>query len=172
MWLRNPFTKLSLNETEDLQISTDAFNGDPRSESNPLNTGFYYIKSNNKTISLFDTWYNMKDNSTGKKEQDVLCDLMHGGLFRKLDLKVKFLPTDHFSGFCTDSKDIWSVCTVHANCCRHITAKIKDLKTVIGDWRRFRNIVQRSPEDRAVNFRWSPHIGCANSWKPSNVTKQ
>lgn len=175
MWLRNPFTKLSKNETEDLQISTDFFNGDPRSENNPLNTGFYYIKSNNKTISLFDTWSNMKDNSTGKKEQDVLCDLMRQGLFKKLGLQVRFLPTDYFSGFCKDSRDLWSVCTVHSNCCRHIAAKIADLKRVLQDWRRFKGIASQFPIDIARNktmdFRWSPHTGCMNSWRPSNATK-
>ncbi|KAL5795108.1 hypothetical protein ACOSP7_003702 [Xanthoceras sorbifolium] len=176
MWLRNPFTKLiSNNETEDLQISTDIFNGDPRSENNLLNTGFYYIRSNNKTISLFDKWYTMKDNSTGKKEQDVLCDLMRQGLFKQLGLQVRFLPTDYFSGFCSDSKDLWSVCTVHSNCCRHIAAKIADLTAVLRDWRRFKGIVAQFPSEiarnRTTGFRWSPHTGCSNSWRPSNDTK-
>ncbi|KAK0581738.1 hypothetical protein LWI29_017333 [Acer saccharum] len=170
MWLRNPFTKLSKNETEDLQISTDIFNGKPRSEDNLLNTGFYYIRSNNKTITLFDTWYNMKDNSTGKKEQDVLYDLMKQGFFRQLGLRVTFLPTDHFSGFCRDTKDYWSVCTVHSNCCSHIKAKIFDLNNILRDWRQFKGIVAQFPIDIARNkmmdFRWSPHTACINSWRP------
>jgi hypothetical protein len=69
MWLRNPLPRLSQNESIDLQISTDFFNGDGRSEGNPINTGFYLIRSNNKTISLFDAWYARKDNSTGLKER-------------------------------------------------------------------------------------------------------
>ena len=34
MWLRNPFTRLSKNETEDFHISTDTYLGDPWSEKN------------------------------------------------------------------------------------------------------------------------------------------
>ncbi|CAI8606725.1 unnamed protein product [Vicia faba] len=92
MWLRNPFKKLSMKRDEDLQISTDDYHGDPWSENN-INTGFYFVRSNNKTISLFETWYKNKDNSTGKKEQDVLRDLIGGGIFKHLKLKVADLKT-------------------------------------------------------------------------------
>ncbi|XP_020210438.1 uncharacterized protein At1g28695 isoform X2 [Cajanus cajan] len=87
IWLRNPFTRLSKNKVEDLQISTDTYIGDPWSEKNPINTGFYFVRSNNKTISLFETWYGQKDNAMGKKEQDVLLDLIRGGVIKQLKLK-------------------------------------------------------------------------------------
>ncbi|EOX96542.1 hypothetical protein QUC31_005620 [Theobroma cacao] len=173
MWLRNPFAKLSPNGTEDLQISVDTFTGDPRPELNFINTGFYYIRSNNKTISLFDTWYSQKDNSTGKKEQDVLVDLMRDGLFGQLDLRVRFLETKHFSGFCQDSGDVSAVATVHANCCRHISAKVRDLTAVLRDWKRFQAVLTRYPNaarNITESFRWSPHTGCWNSWKVNKKT--
>lgn len=74
IWLRNPFKVLTTNKTRhfDIQFSTDMFNGNASSSKNPINTGFYFVKSNNKTISLFEKWYGLKDNSTGLKEQDVL----------------------------------------------------------------------------------------------------
>ncbi|XVF22863.1 hypothetical protein REPUB_Repub12eG0207900 [Reevesia pubescens] len=168
MWLRNPFAELSLNETKDLEISVDEFLGDRLPEHNMINTGFYYIKSNNKTISLFDTWYSVKDNSTGKKEQDVLLDLLQHGIFRQLDLQVRFLPTRHFSGFCQDSSDVSAVTTVHANCCRHISAKVKDLTAVLRDWKLFKVTVTKYPKvARKItrSFRWSEHTGCWDSWK-------
>ncbi|KAL3524100.1 hypothetical protein ACH5RR_016934 [Cinchona calisaya] len=166
LWLRNPMENLiQPNESVDLQISTDKFNGRPWSESNRINTGFYMIKSNNKTIQLFDEWYAMKDNSTkmGKrmKEQDVLARLIREGIFRKLGLKVKFLDTLYFSGFCRDSRDVRVVKTVHANCCRRISAKLADLTAVIHDWNRFRS----SGANETANFRWSKHNACVNSWK-------
>ncbi|XP_022759471.1 uncharacterized protein At1g28695-like [Durio zibethinus] len=173
MWLRNPFAKLSLNETRDLQISVDTFNGDPRPEHNFINTGFYYIRSNNKTISLFDTWYSMKDNSTGKKEQDVLLDLLHHGFIKQLDLQVSFLETKHFSGFCQDSSDVSAVTTVHANCCRHISAKVRDLTAVLRDWKRFKAAVTKYPKvahNITRSFRWSTHSGCWNSWKNTTLS--
>ncbi|KAJ0112332.1 hypothetical protein Patl1_00062 [Pistacia atlantica] len=171
IWLRNPFTRLSKKETVDLQMSVDTYNGDPRSQENLINTGFYFVRSNNKTISLFTTWYGMKDNSTGKKDQDVLLELMTQGLFKKLRLRVRFLPTLYFSGFCENSKDIWLVTTVHSNCCRHVDAKVQDLKAVLRDWKRFKEAKVKSPimaPNRTMVTRWSEHIACFNSWKPPN----
>ncbi|GAV71500.1 Nucleotid_trans domain-containing protein, partial [Cephalotus follicularis] len=155
MWLRNPFPLLSKNESENLQISVDNNFG------NPINTGFYYIRSNNKTISLFNKWYAMKDNTTasGKKEQDVLLDLRSEGVFSQLGLVVRYLDTKYFSGFCQDSQDIWAVATVHANCCRYIRAKITDLTAVLRDWKRFKV----SADHQGMNFRWTGHFGCWNS---------
>ncbi|CAI9772140.1 unnamed protein product [Fraxinus pennsylvanica] len=161
LWLRNPFHHLSLNQSMDLQISTDKFNGNQWSKANPINTGFYMINSNNKTISLFDSWYAKKGNSTGLKEQDVLLRLMHQGLFRKLGLKVRFLDTVYFSGFCQDSRDVRAVTTVHANCCRSISAKLADLTAVIHDWKRYRG----SSDNQTLTFRWSNHTACGHSWR-------
>ncbi|XP_059642496.1 uncharacterized protein At1g28695-like [Cornus florida] len=177
MWLRNPFGRLSKNESEDIQISTDDFNGDPWSEYNYINTGFYYVRSNNRTISLFQTWYDMKDNSTGIKEQDVLVSLIYKGVFRQLGLKVRFLDSLYFSGFCKDSRDITAVTTVHANCCRSIRAKVADLAAVLRDWKKFRRLITASDQamaagNRTQTFQWSKHIGCHNSWRvdPNNST--
>lgn len=160
MWLRNPFKKLSKNETEDLQISTDSYLNDPWSEKHQINTGFYFARSNNKTISLFEIWYGMKDNSTGKKEQDVLLDLIGGGIIGHLGLKVRFLDTLYFSGFCQDSKDFRAVTTVHANCCRSIAAKVADLKAVLHDWKQFKRLEANS----TVNINWTSHQWCLKSW--------
>ena len=174
VWLRNPFERLSKNETEDLQISTDMFFGDPWKEEQLINTGFYYVRSNNKTIALFDKWYSMRDNSTGQKEQDVLLDLIKGGIIRELGLNIRFLDTLYFSGFCQDSKDFKAVTTVHANCCRSITAKVTDLRAVLRDWKRFKKNVsyKRFANVNATKtFRWTGHWGCWNSWKVGNKTK-
>ena len=168
MWLRNPFAKFSPNQTADLQISVESFTGDPRPEHNSINTGFFYIKSNNKTISLFDTWYAQKDNSTGKNDQHVLQSLMKGGLFNQLGLQVRFLETRHFSGFCQDSQDVTAVTTVHANCCRHMKAKFEDLTTILRDWKQFKAAVTKHPEvagNITRGFKWSEHTECRNSWK-------
>ncbi|KAJ8633806.1 hypothetical protein MRB53_027142 [Persea americana] len=53
IWLRNPFERL-VHQGVDLQISCDYYNGRPSDIANPINTGFYFVVSNNKTISMFD----------------------------------------------------------------------------------------------------------------------
>ncbi|KAK9274207.1 hypothetical protein L1049_019021 [Liquidambar formosana] len=160
MWLRNPFARLSTSKRDDLQISVDRFNGDPRSERNPINTGFFYIRSNNRTISLFDKWYGRKNESAGMKEQDVLGRLIQEGVFTQLGLKVTFLDTIYFSGFCQDSRDVRAVTTVHANCCRKISAKLADLTVVLQDWKRFKSYAA----NESIIFQWSSHIKCKTSW--------
>ncbi|XP_059433712.1 uncharacterized protein At1g28695-like [Corylus avellana] len=173
MWLRNPFARLSKNESDDLQISTDLFLGDPRPEKQLINTGFYFVRSNNRTIKLLNTWYAKKDNATGQKEQDVLLNLIRGGIIGELNLTVRFLDTLYFSGFCQDSKDLRAVATVHANCCRSIDAKVKDLKAVLRDWKRFKKYSSYKRLDNVTaNLRWSGHFGCWNSWRVDNKPKK
>lgn len=163
LWLRNPFSRLSMNTSIDFQISTDLFNGNASSENNPINTGFYFIRSNDKTISLFEKWYGMRDNSTGLKEQDVLANLVRGGVLNELTLDATFLNSLYFSGFCTDSSDITAVATVHANCCRSIAAKVVDLKAVLRDWKGFKGNATAG-NSSTKNFQWSSHVACRNSW--------
>ncbi|XP_037492114.1 uncharacterized protein At1g28695-like [Jatropha curcas] len=161
MWLRNPFPRLNLNESLDLQISTDSFNGNERSKANHRNTGFYMIRSNNKTISLFESWYARKNSSIGKKEQDVLNEMMHEGVFTELGLTVRFLDTLYFSGFCQDSRDIKAVITVHANCCRTISAKIADLTAVIEHWKGINTFPSVNGTSTFASLK---HEACKNSW--------
>ncbi|XP_024006330.1 uncharacterized protein At1g28695 isoform X2 [Eutrema salsugineum] len=157
MWLRSPFSRLSNNGSLDMQISVDNNNvGD----GHLINTGFYHVRSNNKTISLFQKWYDMRLNVTGMKEQDVLKNLLDSGFFDQLGLSVGFLNTNEFSGFCQDSPDMGAVTTVHANCCRHITAKVFDLTLVLHDWKRYKA--------SHVNNKWSPHAKCSGSWNDNH----
>ncbi|KAH7841303.1 hypothetical protein Vadar_028138 [Vaccinium darrowii] len=161
MWLRNPFSRLILNETFDLQINTDKFNGNERPRANLINTGFFMIRSNNKTIALFNTWYSRKDNSSGKKEQDVLQAIIKEPVFTSLGLNVRFLDTLYFSGFCEDSRDGRAVITVHANCCQSISAKVADLRAVIREWKRFK----RESANESLAFGPTNHVECRNSWR-------
>ncbi|KMS99898.1 hypothetical protein BVRB_1g017460 [Beta vulgaris subsp. vulgaris] len=172
IWLRNPFKILTTNKTRhfDIQFSIDVYNGNSSSTKNPINTGFYFVKSNNKTISLFEKWYELKDNSTGLKEQDVLQHMTWEGVLTELGIRARFLDTRFFSGFCQMSRDVRSVVTVHANCCRFISAKVADLKRVLHDWAQFRV----APANVTRSLRWSPHMDCINSWhinvKSANTT--
>ncbi|CAA0842456.1 Nucleotide-diphospho-sugar transferase family protein [Striga hermonthica] len=166
LWLRDPFTSLSSNETIDLQISVDFVNRNSSLNRIPINTGFYFVRSNEKTVSLFQTWYDMRKNSTGMKEQDVLEKLMIDGFLEKHGLKTRFLDPTYFSGFCEDSRDVERVATVHANCCRSISAKVADLKAVLKTWKKFRS--DKSTGNWNGNFQWPSHTSCIDSW---NVTK-
>nr|CAD1844979.1 unnamed protein product [Ananas comosus var. bracteatus] len=161
LWLRNPFSEL--NREEDMQMSIDMFNGNPYDDFNGINTGFFFVASSNKTIALFDEWYASRNNSKGVKEQDVLNHMKSKGAFRRLGMKVRYLDTAYFSGFCQDSRDFKKVTTVHANCCRTVKAKISDLSSVLRVWKKFVN--------GTLNVNWPVHSACHSSWKTKAATE-
>ncbi|KAG9452514.1 hypothetical protein H6P81_005418 [Aristolochia fimbriata] len=159
MWLRNPFAQLG--EEGDLQISCDRFNGRAWNTTNPINTGFYFARSSNKTISLFDMWYSERNNSVGMKEQDVLENMISSGILEELGVKVRYLDTRYFGGFCQSSRNLGDVITMHANCCQTISAKLIDLRTVLEDWK----MLKASTSNTTLPFRWNQHNHCRMSWK-------
>ncbi|KAJ8633813.1 hypothetical protein MRB53_027149 [Persea americana] len=162
MWLRNPFERLS-HEGEDLQISCDFYNGQPSDRANPINTGFYFVASNNKTTTLFDTWYAAKNESDGMKEQDVLGRLIREGVIERLDLRVRFLDTLYFGGFCSSGKDYGKVVTIHANCCVSIKSKIKDLRALLNGWIKFRGRSDGTSTEKSNSTStvlWPSYEGC------------
>lgn len=117
----------------------------------------------------------MKDNSTGMKEQDVLVRMRATGVFGQLGLNVRILDTLYFNGFCNNRTDVGLVVTVHANCCRSISAKVEDLAAILGGWRRFRAVASSTGggENGGGNgteglFQWTTHVACWNSWKEPN----
>lgn len=158
LWLTNPFSIPSSNETIDFQNSTDHFNG---SDPNHLNNGISIVRSNNKTISMFDYWYAARKDYVGLNEQEVLTTLVKNGLFKDLGLSFKFFDTLYFSAFCENSRDVGAVVTVHANCCgRTISVKVADLTTVIHDWKRAKSL----SANETSTFRWSEYLACFHSW--------
>ncbi|THU73091.1 hypothetical protein C4D60_Mb04t19150 [Musa balbisiana] len=149
MWLRNPFSRLSLSG-EDLQISCDYYNGRPYDDSNHINTGFFYVASNNKTIKLFDMWFESRKTLKRMHDQDVLEFLKSNGVFKRLGASVRFLDTLYFSGFCEVTKNSKQVITVHANCCRSIKAKVDDLTETLEFWKKLKGTTTVSwPQHRA-----------------------
>lgn len=158
MWLRNPFPRLDLVDgAEDLLISSDKFNGVARDYvGNELNTGFFFVASNGRTVALFDRWHAARRASPGMKEQDVLNAMKRRGAFRRLGVRARVLDTARFSGFCQDSRDAAQVATVHANCCRTKRAKVADLRAVLRTAGRL-NMT-------AEGLRWPPHSECVKSW--------
>ncbi|XP_065004979.1 uncharacterized protein At1g28695-like [Musa acuminata AAA Group] len=154
MWLRNPFSRLSLSG-EDLQISCDYYNGRPYDDSNHINTGFFYVASNNKTIKLFDMWFESRKTLKRMHDQDVLEFLKSNGVFKRLGVSVRFLDTLYFSGFCQVTKNSKEVITVHANCCRSIKAKVHDLTETLEAWKKLKG---------TTTVGWPQHRACSQSW--------
>lgn len=145
----NPFTKLN-QEGEDLQMSSNFYNGRRFHDSNFFNTGFYFVTPNNKTTTLFDEWNASKHNFTCMNDQEALLRMKRAGVFRRLGLKVRYLDTTCFTGFCQNSKDFGQVITVHSNCCFSVKAKLTSLAAVLDAW---------TSNNGTSNATWPTHTG-------------
>lgn len=149
MWFRDPFRHISM--AADIAISSDVYMGDPYSLRNFPNGGFLFVRASDKTVAFYRAWQQGRWRFLGKHEQDVFNLIKHEEAPR-LDLAIQFLDTAYISGFCQLSKDLNRICTLHANCCVGLGAKLHDLRGVLDVWR---NYTAGTPEERrAGKFQW------------------
>ncbi|XP_021731753.1 uncharacterized protein At4g15970-like [Chenopodium quinoa] len=135
MWFRDPlphFTPYS-----DFQTSCDHFNGDEFDLNNAPNNGFVFVRSNNRTIKFYDFWVSSRHTYPRLHEQDVFNKIKSGDFVRQLGLKLRFMDTTYFGGFCERSRDFNKVCTMHSNCCIGLDNKIADLNTILKVWKNY-----------------------------------
>ncbi|KAL2612297.1 hypothetical protein R1flu_023989 [Riccia fluitans] len=161
MWFRDPFPHFS--PYADFQIACDHFNGRPTDLQNLPNGGFVYVRSNNVTINFYKFWFDSRMKHPGKHDQDVFNDIKKTKAFARLGLKVEFLDTVYFGGFCEVSQDFEKVCTMHANCCTGLERKLSDLRLTMSDWRRFKNMTRE--EKRNQRIFWQAPKECLHSCK-------
>ncbi|KAH7669327.1 Nucleotide-diphospho-sugar transferases protein [Dioscorea alata] len=157
MWFRNPLPHFY--KDGEFQIACDYFVGNPNDLNNRPNGGFMYVKSNNKTISFFKYWFKSQERHPGVNEQEVLNLIKKNTFTRELGVKMRFLDTTYFGGFCESSKDFDKVCTMHANCCIGLGRKLHDLGLMLDDWRRYMSM---TPEERqSQRMAWSVPKNCS-----------
>lgn len=134
LWFRNPFKHVTAYA--DMSISSDVFFGDPDNINNFPNTGFFHVRPNNRTIAMTRLWHDARERFPGMNEQPVF-NAIKKGLVADLGLRVQYMDPAFVGGFCSHGKDLRKICTMHANCCVGIGNKIRDLRTVLADWRNF-----------------------------------
>ncbi|XP_059275353.1 uncharacterized protein At4g15970-like isoform X1 [Lycium ferocissimum] len=135
LWLRQPF--VHFYPDADFQISCDHYSYDYKNLNNSPNSGFHYVKSNQRTVQFYKFWYNAREAHPGKHDQDVLNMIKFNPFIKDIGLKIRFLDTALFGGFCEPSKDLNLVCTMHANCCIGIDNKMHDLTMALDDWEKY-----------------------------------
>lgn len=98
LWLRNPFDHFASNA--DFQISCDKNRGDEMSLLNRPNCGYQHARSNNRTIAMYRHWCEGGDENPDIDEQSLLKRLLQTNAFASYKVKIRFLSTERFSGFC------------------------------------------------------------------------
>ncbi|XP_024996533.1 uncharacterized protein At4g15970-like [Cynara cardunculus var. scolymus] len=171
MWFRDPFPQF--DKDADFQIACDYFKGNPYDLRNLPNGGFNYVKSNKKTVRFYRFWYNSRLTYPGLHDQDVFNKIKFNPFIKNVGLRIVFLDTGYFGGFCQPSKDLNKVCTMHANCCVGLDNKVHDLGIMLGDWRKYtRSLVnQRTMHESPVS--WTVPQLCRGSFhRPRAPTKK
>ncbi|XP_010441820.1 PREDICTED: uncharacterized protein At4g15970-like [Camelina sativa] len=135
LWLRDPFPRFFSNA--DFQISCDDYNGKPSDKSNHVNSGFTYVKANNKTRNFYKYWCDSSKRFPKRHDQDVFNSIKNDPFVTELGITIRFLDTVYFGGFCEPSRDINVVNTMHANCCIGLDNKVKNLKAALEDWKQY-----------------------------------
>ncbi|KAL0446684.1 UNVERIFIED_CONTAM: hypothetical protein Slati_1796300 [Sesamum latifolium] len=87
--------------------------------------------------------------------QDVFNKIKFNLFILKIGLKIRFLDTAYFGGFCQPSKDLDLVVTMHANCCLGLENKIHDIKMVIEDWKRYMGLMAVTGQKNLSNGLWT-----------------
>ena len=152
MWFRDPFPHFDLDS--DFQTSCDIFSGRPFDvHHNSPNNGFVFVRSNNRTIEFYKLWISSRLKYPGMRQQEVFLRIIHRAHTKKIGLRIRFLDTDYFGGFCTPSKDFNRVCTMHANCCFKLHQKIPDLNTILEDWKSYVNTSLKTNQRMSVHWR-------------------
>ena len=168
MWFRDPFPHF--HPDYDIHISSDFFNGNPFDMLNAPNTGFMFVRSNNRTIKFYKFWRSSRWKEPNIVEQLAFFRIIrYSKYIKKTGLKVRFLDTEYMGGFCSPSKDLSKVCTMHSNCCVGLDNKIDDLNSLLEDWKGYVN--GSLPRDRTTPFRWSAPAECAGLGKRNRVSR-
>lgn len=158
LWFRNPFPLF--DEKADFQIACDNYMGDPHSLSNAVNGGFNFVRSNERSIKFYEWWYDSRKSYPEMHDQGVLNEIKSSWHLSAIGLKMFFLDTKYFSGFCQQRAGLKDVITMHANCCIGMKAKTADLSLILQDWISF---LSRN-DSLTADLHWRAPDSCFHSW--------
>ncbi|XP_029128212.1 uncharacterized protein At4g15970 [Cajanus cajan] len=156
MWFRNPFKQF--HKDADFQIACDSFNGKSYDLNNRANGGFKYVKSNKRTIWFYKFWFNSRNAYPKSHDQDVFDKIKKHPFISNMKLKIRFLSTSYFGGFCQPSKDLNKVSTMHANCCVGLNNKVNNLIMLLKDWKKYMALSEN--EKKQSHLSWSVPQNC------------
>ncbi|KAK4418937.1 hypothetical protein Salat_2306500 [Sesamum alatum] len=154
MWFRDPFPHF--HPDADFQIACDHFRGRSDDIENKPNGGFKFVRSNNRSIEFYKFWHSSHETYPGLHDQDVLNKIKKDPFIREIGLKLRFLDTTYFGGFCEPSEDLYKVCTMHANCCFGLNSKLHDLRIMLEDWKKF-----LSSPSSSESYGWTVPQNCS-----------
>ncbi|CAL4953002.1 unnamed protein product [Urochloa decumbens] len=86
-----------------------------------------------------------------------------------LGVRIRFLDTARFAGFCRIyHNDMGAACTMHTNCCFGLENKLYDLREVLGQWRNYTALTPQQKTSR--KFTWKDPTKCGTTDKIERST--
>ncbi|KAL6544213.1 hypothetical protein OROGR_010710 [Orobanche gracilis] len=167
MWLRDPFPRFYPDG--DFQIACDLYKHNSTNLDNYPNGGFTFVRSNSRTIRFYKFWYAARNYFPNKHDQDVFNKIKFDPFINEIGLRIRFLDTAYFGGFCEPSRDLDLVATMHANCCVGLGNKIHDIKMVIEDWKNYMALDIGNEKNSSRNMSWTGPWRCG--LKKKNPTR-
>lgn len=137
-------------------MSCDGFSGEPESLRNSPNTGFYYVKSTNRTVQMLRYWRTARQRLPVRHDQKVFDDV-------KLGVRIAFLDTVFFATFCASRGGVY---TVHANCCIGQENKGPRTGNVIAAWKNYTSLAPSEKESGKVRWPYPSRCRAARVAKP------
>ncbi|KAK9076153.1 hypothetical protein SSX86_004486 [Deinandra increscens subsp. villosa] len=169
MWFRDPFPHF--DKDVDFQIACDHFGGNTSDLNNQPNGGFTYVKSNKETVAFYKYWFDSRLTYPGLHDQDVFNKIKFDPFIRDNGLRIRFLDTAYFGGFCEPSRDLDKVCTMHANCCAGLDNKVHDIGIMLQDWQKYKRLLgNETVVDRTVS--WTVPQSCRGSLERPRAPKK
>ncbi|KAF9616928.1 hypothetical protein IFM89_032998 [Coptis chinensis] len=160
MWLRDPFPHF--DSMDEIYIACDIYQGNSSDKRNMANGGFNYVKSVRATIEFYKYWYMARLLHDKQHDQQVFEIIKREPIVAATGLRIRYLDTKYFGGFCQPSRDMNKVCTMHANCCVGIEKKVPDLKSILNDWKNFTALSPQEKEAKGSStaYPWSAPNKC------------
>ncbi|KAG2602969.1 hypothetical protein PVAP13_5KG729864 [Panicum virgatum] len=167
MWLRDPFRHINLYA--DVTMSCDRFSGEPESLKNSPNTGFYYVKSTERTVAMVRYWRAARPRFPPHHDQKIL-DNIKSELVGELGVRIAFLDTALFGTFCEFRDGIdGRVCTMHANCCIGLDNKVRELRGVVAAWKNYTALPPAEKEAGKARWPYPTRCRAARRAKPAPI---
>lgn len=148
MWLRNPLREL-VPDIE-LSIACELYPVDAGTYGISGDGGLFHLKSNERTYEFMKN-LNLQRVLYPDSEHESLCKVSANDSFIDLmGMKVSYFSEVNFGRLCLPY-DLNQIYTIQANCCEDIDSKIHDLKLVLDDWRKFKELSAKN-----ASSKWSP----------------
>lgn len=134
MWLRNPL--LHCHPHDSFSVACGFSSSGHQQHVTAENTGgFFYAKSNDETIDMFNI-LNVERVVYPTTGNQSLCDIVkRKDVIQGLQLKVTYLDDANFGRFCNqpNPQDQSKITTIHASCCNNTKSKVHHLKLLLQD---------------------------------------